>query len=365
MEPKDYKGYLEAVLNSPTCFRPYSFALKDEENILLEAMKNSNEDGEPAFSPENPSFPGPLMPPSQDRQRVPGGDISSSSTGRIKARPILDASAIPLPGGESVNSAQLDLPDIHMLKISQILMRLRTCKRFAIGDISEFFFRLHIDPTTTSLTRVLFRRNGLGNGGQIYELWSTVGGMGLKQLTALRSHVRYRISLTLEDKIAAKAIQEAYVDDINNYEKYGECHKDGGHAGPCDDGLLLSQRCKEVDKGLELGHLKLGAQWISDLPEVPSDCPNIEGVSDDGTCMLAQKSQRTSFVGYRIHLGKGEPDGGSICWRVHRPNNINLQPKLREARPDWAQLCRNEDIKKYLHKNGMTKGTLLSLCSNL
>ena len=137
----------------------------------------------------------------------------------------------------------------------------------------------------------------MGNGGQIYELWSTKGGMGLKQLTALSSHVRYRISLTLEDKIAAKAIQEAYVDDTNNYEKYGECHKDGGHAGPCDDGLLLSQRCKEVDKGLELGHLKLGAQWISDLPEVPSDCPNIEGVSDDGTCMLAQKSQTTSCVG--------------------------------------------------------------------
>ena len=139
MEPKDYKGDLEAVLNSPTCFQPYSFALKDEENILLEAMKNSNEDGEPALSPENPSFPGPPTTPSQDRQRAPGGDISSSSKGRIKARPILDASAIPLPGGESVNSAQLDLPDIHMLKISQILMRLRTCKRFAIGDISDFF----------------------------------------------------------------------------------------------------------------------------------------------------------------------------------------------------------------------------------
>ena len=54
MEPKDYKGDLEAVLNSPTCFQPYSFALKDEENVLLEAMKNSPEDGDPALCPENP-----------------------------------------------------------------------------------------------------------------------------------------------------------------------------------------------------------------------------------------------------------------------------------------------------------------------
>ena len=365
VEPKNFKGDLNAVLNSPSCFQPYSFALKDEENLVLEAMEDSPEDEEPALGPESPPSPGLPTGPCQDRKNSPVADNSSPSTGKIKARPILDASAIPLPGGESVNSAQLNLPDIHMLKISQILMRLRTCKRFAIGDVSEFFFRLHIDPTMTSLTRVLFRRNGLGSEGDIYKLWSTVGGMGLKQLTALSSHVRYKISLTLEDEMAAEALQEAYVDDVNNYENFDKCHKDDGHLGPCDNGLLLAQRCKEVDKGLQLGHLKLGAKWISDLPKVPSDCPNMKGVSEDGTKMLSQKSQRTSCVGYRIHQGKGEPDGGSIRWRVHRPNSINLQPKLRGAHPDWSQLCGNKDLENYLHKNGMTKGTLLSLCSNL
>ena len=127
-------------MNSPTCFQPYSFALKDEENLLLEATGNRPEDEEPVLSPEGPSFPGPPTLPCQDGQKAPGGDVSSSSTGKIKALPILDACAIPLPGGESVNSAQVDLPDIHMMKISQILMRLRTCKRFAIGVVSEFFF---------------------------------------------------------------------------------------------------------------------------------------------------------------------------------------------------------------------------------
>ena len=165
--------------------------------------------------------------------------------------------------------------------------------------------------------------------------------------------------------MAAKALQEAYVDDVNNYEKFGECQKSDNDLGPCDDGILLAQRCKEVDKGLQLGHLKLRAKWISDLPKIPPDCPNMEGVSEDGTNMLHQKAQKTSFVGYRIHLGRGEPDGGSILWRVHRPNTINLQPKLRGARPDWSQLCGSEDIENYLQKNGLTKGTLLSLCSNL
>ena len=122
VELKDFKGDLEGVMNSPTSFQQYSFALKDEENLLLEAMGSSPEDEEPVLSPESLSFPGPPTLPCQDGQAAPGGDISSSSTGKIKARPILDASAIPLPGGESVNSAQLDLPEIHMLKISQILM---------------------------------------------------------------------------------------------------------------------------------------------------------------------------------------------------------------------------------------------------
>ena len=184
-------------------------------------------------------------------------------------------------------------------------MRLRTCKRFAIGDVSEFFFRLHINPTTTSLTRVLFRKGGLGSDGEIYELWSTVGLMGLKQLTALSSHVRYKISLTVEDKMAAKSLEEAYVDDVSNYKKFGECRKSEGHDGQCDDCVLLAKRCKEIDKGMERGQLNLGSKLVSDLPNVPSDCPNIEGVSGDETLMVAQKGPQTGCVGYRIHIGKG------------------------------------------------------------
>ena len=95
VEPKDFKGDLEAVLTSPSCFQPYSFALKDEENLLLEAMKDSPEDGEPALGPESPPVPGPPTTPCQDRQTASGADNSSSSTGKIKARPILVSSTRP------------------------------------------------------------------------------------------------------------------------------------------------------------------------------------------------------------------------------------------------------------------------------
>ena len=164
MEPSQFRGDLEGL---PCCYQPYSFALKDEEKLGL------GKPGEEETIFSNPKSP--LDP----TKKIP----------KIKARPILDASSIPLPGGESVNSAQLDLPDIHTLKIAQILLKLRTAKRFAIGDVSEFFFRLHVDATTTSLTRVLFRRGGLGSDGEIFELVTPVSGMGLKQIPTLAGHV--------------------------------------------------------------------------------------------------------------------------------------------------------------------------------
>ena len=113
-----------------------------------------------------------------------------------------------------MNSAQVDLPDIHTRKITEHLLMLRSAKRFAAGDISEVFFRLHIDATTTSLTRVLYRRGGLGNGGEIYKLVSPKSGMGLKQITALSGHVRHQIAETIPDEEAARALREAYVDDV-------------------------------------------------------------------------------------------------------------------------------------------------------
>ena len=115
-----------------------------------------------------------------------------------------------------------------------------------------------------------------------------------------------------------------------------------------------------------MGRLQLGDKWTSDLPFVPPDCPNIQGVSRDGTLTVSQSTTRnTSALGYRIKLGQGQPDGGSILWRVLRPNSLNIQPKLRGARPDWAQLCGAEDIKNYIQESGITKASLLSLCSNL
>ena len=87
VEPKDFKGDLRGL---PKAYQPYSLALKDAETLPLEEAEEEESSPSNHESPANPS-------------KIP----------KMKARPIVDASSIPLPGGESVNSAQVDLPDIH------------------------------------------------------------------------------------------------------------------------------------------------------------------------------------------------------------------------------------------------------------
>ena len=330
------KGYLVKPAEFPgishlqKAYQPYSFALKDEEKL----------DGQDVGAPAH----------------------------KTKARPVVDCSATAMPGGASVNGAQYKIPDVHTLKISQILLQLRTAKRFCIGDISEYYYRLWCDPLTSSLTRVLFREGGLGSGGEIIELISPVSAMGLKQISTMSAHVRYRISLTIAstDKEGAKQLKGAYCDDVGLFERYGECRKDGQEEHECEDGEVLVQRATVVEGALNHAHLHLGQKWISDVAQgkCTEKMMGVEADHEEKTVMLGNAGN-TSALGYRLHLGPLEPPGGSIRWRVHRPQSLNLEPKLRGARPDWAQLASSSDIRSYLREHGARKNSLLSLCSNL
>ena len=333
------KGYLvkpeafQGASSLQKAYQPYSFALKDQERL----------DGKEVGAPEH----------------------------KTRARPVVDCSAAAFPGGASVNGAQYKIPDVHTLKISQILLQLRTAKRFCIGDISEYYYRLWCDPLTSSLTRVLFREGGLGGQGEIMELISLVSSMGLKQISTLSAHVRYRISLIIAsiDEEAARQLRGAYCDDVSLFEKYGECRREAKDKHVCENGEVLVQRATLVEEALNHAHLHLGQRWISDVEQgkcsekmvgVDAD----QGEHEEMTVVLGN-SNHTSALGYRLHLGPSEPPGGTIRWRVHRPQSINLEPKMRGARPDWAQLASSSDIRSYLKTHGATKSSLLSLCSNL
>ena len=103
----------------------------------------------------------------------------------------------------------------------------------------------------------------------------------MKQITALAGHVRHQIAETIPEEEAARELREAYVDDVFAYEKFGECQKTGPHE-VCSDGDVLVKRCKLIDVGLQRGHFHLGDKWITDLPKVPPNCPNIQGIPEKG-----------------------------------------------------------------------------------
>ena len=104
----------------------------------------------------------------------------------------------------------------------------------------------------------------------------------MKQITALSGHVRHQIAETIPDEEAARALQEAYVDDVFAYKKFGECQKNGPHT-VCSDGDVLVERCKQIDVGLQRGHFRLGDKWITDLPTVPQTAPIYRAYLKRGT----------------------------------------------------------------------------------
>ena len=418
-------------------YMPYSFALKDEEN--LDAIRNWDGLG-------------------KDR---PGE--GPASNGKTKARPVVDCSAAA-PGFLSLNQAQYNLPDVHTWRLTEILLKLRTAKHFCIGDLKEFYWQLWVDSLTSSMTRVLFREGGLGSGGEVIELISPVSSMGEKQVSTFAAHVRYRVSESIreEDPCGADQLRGSYMDDIITLESYLEAKHQGssdeepradprppgqrsdphppgpradphpsgpradphphGRADPQPHGLadphpqgladpqpqepskncgnlqflkngtstsaeepsdsatpltarvtdepkmgeVLIKRARLIEDALARAHLHLGERWICDLPQ--EQCPeNMIGVAKDSEEVEVSLggSVQSSALGYRLHLGPDQPEGGALLWRVHRPKSLNLEPKFRGARPMWSQLASPEDIRTYLKEHGVTKSSLLSLTSNL
>ena len=139
-----------------------------------------------------------------------------------------------------------------------------------------------------------------------------------------------------------------------------------GAAALAQGGEVLIKRAKLIEDALAKAHLRLGERWICDLPQ--ERCPeNMIGVTKDSEEVEVSLggSVQSSALGYRLHLGPDQPEGGALLWRMHRPKSLNLEPKFRGARPLWSQLASPEDIRTYLEEHGVTKASLLSLCSNL
>ena len=283
---------------------------------------------------------------------------------KTKARPVSDGSHRANLHTPSVNEALVPIPDLWTGKIQHLLLKFRTAQRLAIADISQYYHRLRLDPTSVSMTRAIWRENGIGGSGELVTMIIPSASMGLTPVPALASHCRARTACMVKDDIAKTSLEESYVDDV--YQPTLWTSPNQPQSKPEPD-IKLIERIDQVEKALTKAQLQLGGSgWITDINHntLPKGREGVTGVTDT----MAHRDvgvSTTGALGLRWNLGTSLPDGGTFSYRVHRPGSINLLPKKRGKRPSEGEMRNREDIRNFLEKNGLTKAGLLRLVMNL
>ena len=287
---------------------------------------------------------------------------------KTKARPVSDASHRSNLYTPSVNDALVPLTDLWTEKIQPLLLKFRTAKQLALGDISQYFHRLRLDLESVSMTRAVWRIGGIGGSGQLTTMFVPSASMGLNPVPALASHCRARTADMIDDPVAQQAIKISYVDDLHlaTLWELPEMQKEEvADRGPSEPNQLLLCRIQKTEAALRKAKLDLGSGWMTDLPdhEIPPDQDGIKGVKAG----LASRDigLSTGALGLRWNVGNCLPDGGTFSYRVNRPGSINLLPKKRGKRPPEGELRNRQEIANFLSSHGITKAGVLSLVMNL
>ena len=287
---------------------------------------------------------------------------------KTKARPVSDASHRSNFYTPSVNDALVPLTDLWTEKIQPLLLKFRTAKQLALGDISQYFHRLRLDLESVSMTRAVWRIGGIGGDGQLTTMFVPSASMGLTPVPALASHCRARTADMIDDPVAREAIKISYVDDLFLATLWDPPETPGDEVterGPSEPNQLLLSRIQKTEAALRKAKLDLGSGWVTDLPEheIPPDQDGIKGVT--GGLATRDIGLSTGALGLRWNVGSCLPDGGTFSYRVNRPGSINLLPKKRGKRPPEGELRNRQEIEDFLSIQGITKGGTLSLVMSL
>ena len=302
-------------------------------------------------------------------------ELEEDGSQRTKARPVSDGSHKGWSTAPSVNDALVQIPDLWTDKIQNLMIKFRTAKRLGLADISQYYHRLHLDPTSISMTRVIWREGGAGAESrkspsinqhqetqprELITMLVPSASMGLGPVPGLASHCRARTADLIKDEEAKIAIQKSYVDDVFQPTLWKS--KDG----PTEPDGKLIERITETTTALGKAHLTLGEGWMTDLSQecIPKGDCDIKGVSDEQIQRDLGVSS-TGALGLRWNLGGQLPEGGTFSYRVHRPGSINLLPKKRGKRPEHGELKNRTEIHDFLQTHGLTKAALLALVMNL
>ena len=300
--------------------------------------------------------------------------------GRMKARPVSDASYTGFGiDAVSVNESLVDLPDIHMKRIQELMVKFRTCQAIAMADIKSMFHRIRLTNEVVSMTKICWRKDGAGGQAPLETLLVLGATMGLKPVPAIASRIRARTASWCHepgnyDRTMEQDLQDSYVDDLVLTLSYNE------------DPMKLCERVLNTESVFRQVNLSTSG-WQSSLPvdlnKLVESQMDMEGNRKNtgswdlsnppinknteldlhiGKLQSAEDEEATGCLGVRWKV-EGKED--KMFFRANRPDSLNWLKKKRGRRPPSGELRSRADIEAFVAENGITKAALLGLTMSL
>ena len=260
-------------------------------------------------------------------------------------------------------------------KIADILLRIRSFRYYGQSDIDDFYNQIRVNPETANLSKILFKKEGLGSHGVFEPLISFCLQIGLTSSQFVANCCKLKCSkmfIKPKSEVANNFIEWSYTDDV--------------HVGSNESMEDAKKIAQNIESGLINGGFTLkvwrfggdGSDCAAAAPDTGQDCR--AAAADTGQL---QPEEEILTARHAAADGKDEFSLGikflprSDSWKVFM--KINFSPKLRGTRNPKYNLQTKDEVDKFFSTNEVTKrqclravhsiwdplGLLLSLRINL
>ena len=260
-------------------------------------------------------------------------------------------------------------------KIADILLRIRSFRYYGQSDIDDFYNQIKVNPETANLSKILFKKEGLGSHGDFEPLISFCLQIGLTSSQFVANCCKLKCSkmfIKPKSEVANSFIEWSYTDDV--------------HVGSNESLEDAKKIAQNIESGLINGGFTLkvwrfggdGPDCAAATPDTGQDCR--AAAADTGQL---QPEEEILTARHAAADGRDEFSLGikflprSDSWKVFM--KINFSPKLRGTRNPKYNLQTKDEVDKFFSTNEVTKrqclravhsiwdplGLLLSLRINL
>ena len=272
-------------------------------------------------------------------------------------------------------------------KIADILLRIRSFKWYGQSDIDDFYNQIRVHPETANLSKILFKKEGLGSQGDFEPLISFCLQIGLTSSQFVANCCKLKCSkmfIKPKNQIADTFISWSYTDDL--------------HCASNESIADAKQIARDIEVGLNQGGFSLkewkfggdecggdecgergGDPAHGGRPPDHSHGPVTAGAAlqpDNNNCRpaaggAAEQTDEEEILTAR-HIAADGRDEFSLgikflprsdSWKVFM--KINFSPKLRGTRNSRFTLNTTEEVNQFFATQEISKRQCLRVCHSI